>query len=165
MGILTYLRRASREDIDEAFRGDSRPSRPGIPARQSSERRKAEQLQRLDRAGPKQMSREGYAKVQALLREAQARPIKRKTKKLKSQSGKGKNMSNIAIQIRVGSLPSNVVNGVTLAFIPEPSMPGIEVVLINHFQWAQIEREIHVPYKVNVSGVGDTYEAVNGANW
>lgn len=73
MSTLRRLRRATRDDlvpIGEA----SRPPLPGAAPKLSAEKVKLAQVERLDRNGPKQMSDEGYARAQTLLKAAQARP-------------------------------------------------------------------------------------------
>lgn len=74
----------------------SRPQLPGAAPKLSAEEEKRVQVERLDRNGPKQMSDEGYARVQMLLKMAQARPAgsakrirKEKKKAAKAKISKG----------------------------------------------------------------------------
>ena len=78
MGILGLLWKESREDAVRILRGDACPARPGKATKKHAEQRIVELNRRLDRRGPQKMSEEGFAKVQMLLKAAQARPAKPK---------------------------------------------------------------------------------------
>jgi|AraplaDrversion2_2_1032049.scaffolds.fasta_scaffold00140_113 hypothetical protein len=78
MGILSLFWKASREDAVRILRGDARPAQPGQAPKKHAEQRTIELTRMLDRRGPKQMSEEGFAKAQMLLKAAQARPAKPK---------------------------------------------------------------------------------------
>lgn len=68
----------------------SRAARPGSTPTMDAESKQRTRLEYLDMNGPKQMSAEGYARVQTLLKLAQARPAgsaKRLKKKRKETAG------------------------------------------------------------------------------
>lgn len=73
MSTLQRLWRATRDDLMRLGEA-SRPPLPGAAPKLSAEDAKRVQLERLDRNGPKQMSDNGYALAQGLLKAAQARP-------------------------------------------------------------------------------------------
>lgn len=73
MSTLHRLWRATRDDLVRIGEA-SRPPVPGAAPKLSAEEAKRVQVERLDRNGPKQMSDDGYAQAQMLLKVAQARP-------------------------------------------------------------------------------------------
>jgi hypothetical protein len=82
-GILSYLRRSSKDDAQSAFGTHARPQRPGEGPRVHPEERQKELIGQLDKRGPAKMSDAGWARAQELLREAQERKTKPKSPKRK----------------------------------------------------------------------------------
>lgn len=73
MSTLQRLWRATRDDLVRIGEA-SRPPLPGAAPKLSAEETKRLQVARLDRDGQKEMSEDGYAHAQRLLKTAQARP-------------------------------------------------------------------------------------------
>lgn len=88
MSTLQKLWRATRDDLLEFGRA-SRPLKPGAVQTASPEEAQRLQRERLDKNGPKEMSAEGFARAEQLLKMAQARPggwAARNRKKLRAEA-------------------------------------------------------------------------------
>lgn len=88
MSTLQKLWLATKDDLLEFGRA-SRPLKPGAVQAPSLEEAHRLQRERLDKNGPKEMSAEGFARAQQLLKIAQARPggwAARNRKKLRAEA-------------------------------------------------------------------------------
>lgn len=88
MSTLQKLWRATRDDLLEFGRA-SRPPKPGAAQTFSPEETQRLQRERLDRNGPKEMTAEGFARAEEILKTAQARPggwAARNRKKLRAEA-------------------------------------------------------------------------------
>ena len=88
MSTLQKLWRATRDDLLE-FGQASRPPKPGDVQPPAAEEIQRLQRERLDKNGPKDMSAEGFARAEQLLKLAQSRPggwAMRNRKKVKEEA-------------------------------------------------------------------------------
>jgi hypothetical protein len=89
MGTFGFLWKGTRDDIASLGKA-SRPPRPGVAPQLSAEDQLRAHLAYLDRNASNTFSPEGYARLEELLKAAQASPAGRakKTKKTKKKTGK-----------------------------------------------------------------------------
>ena len=74
-------------------------------------------------------------------------------------------MASIAIQMKAEHT-SSTLGSTIIGFIPEPGLKDIEDTVINENQLGQIEDALQlIPYKIDLTGSGNAFVAVNGANW
>jgi hypothetical protein len=89
MSTLQRIWRATRDNLIQLGNA-SRPPVPGASRKPSATDKKRSLLEHLDRNGPKEMSVEGYARAQDLLKAAQARPGGWAKRQRKSERAKRK---------------------------------------------------------------------------
>lgn len=87
MSILSYLWRATRDDVASLGKA-SRPPRPEVTPKLAPDEARRAQVAYLDRNGQKEMSDQSYKRMQELLSAAQARPVGRAKKTRKANSKK-----------------------------------------------------------------------------
>lgn len=75
-------------------------------------------------------------------------------------------MSSIAIQLQSQNTRSDKLNDAIIGFVLLDADKGIYEASINDHQLRQIDDALKtLPHKIDRTGTGTSYVAVNGANW